>query len=118
MLSRQNRLKKKKDFERVFKQGKGFKEGFLFLKTTKNNLPASRFGFIVSKKISNKAIIRNKVKRRLRAIIRKFLPQIKKGIDIVLITQPGIEKKSFIEIEEDITRIFAKAKILEIPNSK
>ena len=71
MLPKKNRLKNKKDFERVFKQGKGFKEDFLFFKITKNNLKENRFGFIVSLKVSKKAVLRNKVKRRLREIIKK-----------------------------------------------
>jgi ribonuclease P protein component len=108
MLPQENRLKKKKDFEKVFKMGKGYREDFLFLKTTKNNLKESRFGFIVSKKISNKAVIRNKIKRRLRAIIQKKIPRMKKGMDIVIVTLPGIEDKSFQEIEKNVNKIFAK----------
>ena len=62
MLSQQNQLKKKKDFEKVFKKGKGFKEDFLVLIFKKNNLNQSRFGFIVSKNFSKKANLRNKIK--------------------------------------------------------
>ena len=113
MLAKENRLQKKNDFERVLKQGKWFKEDFLFIKVIKNNLEASRFGFIVSQKISKKAVVRNKVKRRLRAIIREKIPGIKKGLDIVIITQPGIENKSFQGIEENVAKIFAKAKCLK-----
>ena len=112
MLPKKNRLKNKKDFERVFKQGKGFKEDFLFLKITKNNLKENRFGFIVSLKVSKKAVLRNKVKRRLREIIKERLPEIKPGVDIVLIAQKGMEEKDFSEIRETTNRLFGKAKIL------
>lgn len=111
MLSEKNRLKKKKDFENVFKKGKGFREGFLTLKIGKNNLDRTRFGFIVSQRISKKATLRNKIKRRLREIVRAKMKTIKKGIDVVLITVPGIEKKSFQEIEKTVERLFKKAKI-------
>lgn len=113
MLSEQNRLKKKKDFEKVFKRGKGYRKDFLFLKTKNNDLDFSRFGFVVSKKISNKAVVRNKVKRQLREIVRKKILKIKKGIDAVIITMPGIESQSFQGIEETIDKIFAEAKILK-----
>ena len=112
MLPKKNRLKNKKDFERVFKQGKGFKEDFLFLKIAKNNLKENRFGFIVSLKVSKKAVLRNKVKRRLREIIKERLPEIKPGVDIVLIAQKGIEEKDFSEIRETINKLFGKVKIL------
>lgn len=111
MLPQQYRLKKKKDFERVFKKGKGLKETFLFLKFKKNKLQESRFGFLVSQKVSKKAVERNKVKRRLRELIRLKLPEIKKGIDIVLITKPGLEKKNFQEMEEMVNKLFKKAKL-------
>lgn len=113
MLPKKNRLKKKKDFERVFKEGRGFKEDFLFLKIAKNNLKNSRFGFVVSKNFSKKATLRNKIKRRLRAIIKVKLGKIKKGLDGVLVVYPGLETKDFWEIEETVTKILAKAKILE-----
>jgi len=111
MLPKVNCLKRKKDFERVFKEGKGFKEDFLFLKFYLNNLKKSRFGIIVSQKISKKAIIRNKIKRRIRAVINSKLPKIKKGMDIVLVVLPGLETKDFWEIEDTINRLFEKAKI-------
>ena len=50
-----NPKKKKKDFEKAFKNGKFFKENFLILKTTENNIKEDRFGFIVSQKVSKKA---------------------------------------------------------------
>jgi ribonuclease P protein component len=112
MLSKENRLKRKKDFERVFKEGQGFKEDFLFLKIVKNNLKTSRFGFMVSKNFSKKATLRNKIKRRLRELVRINLVKVKKGIDGVLVAIPGLETKDFWEIEEIINKLFKKAKII------
>lgn len=112
MLSGRNRLKKNKDFEKVLKEGKGFKEDFLYLKVKKNNLKSSRFGFVVSKKFSKKATIRNKIKRRLSELVRTKLPRIKKGIDIVIIIIPGLEINNFWELEEIINKLFEKAKIV------
>jgi len=111
MLSQENRLKAKKDFERILKEGKGYKEDFLFLKIIKNNLNQSRFGFIISQKVSRKATLRNKIKRRLREIIKNKLTKIKKGIDILIIVRPGLENKDFWEVEENVNKLFIKAKI-------
>ena len=113
MLSLKNRLKKKKEFERVFKRGKGLKEDFLVLKLVKNNLPQSRFGFIVGTKFSKIATLRNKLKRRLRELIRTKIEEIKTGYDIVLIAQPGLEERDFWELEEITNKIFSRAKIIE-----
>lgn len=111
MLSQKNRLKKKKDFERVLKRGKGFKEGFLVLKTIQNNLNIPRFGFVVSQKVSKKAVQRNKIKKRLRKLVFLKIPEIKKGIDGVFIALPGLENKNFWEIKEITDTLFKKAKI-------
>ena len=113
MLPKINRLKKRKDFEEVFRKGKSYKEQVVYIKVVSNKLRTSRFGFIVSKKISKKAVVRNKIKRRLRELVRINLKRIKSGIDGVLVALPGIEKKEFYELEEIIERLFKKAGIFQ-----
>ena len=113
MLPQRYRLKRKKDIERVFKNGRGFKEDFLILKVAKNNLKDPRFAFIVPSKVSKKATLRNKIRRRLSELVRLKIKKIKKGIDGVLVAVPGLEEKSFWEIEETINKIFTRAKILK-----
>ena len=76
-------------------------------------MKVSRFGFVVSKKIAKKSTIRNKIKRRLREIIGRGLPEIKKGIDGVFISKTGLEKKGFQQLEETVSIILAKAGILK-----
>ena len=113
MLPRENRLKRKKDFRWVLKKGKGFKEGFLFLKITKNGLKNSRFGFIISKKVSNKATIRNKIKRQLRGLIQLKLKTIKTGFDGALMVLPGAKKKNFQEFRNSLDKILIRSGILK-----
>lgn len=111
MLPKANRLKKQKDFDRVFKSGKSFKEGFLFLKVAPNDMDINRFGFVVSREFSKKAVLRNKTKRKLREIIRRRLDKIKEGTDGVIIAYPGLEKEEFKKIEKTIDNLFKKAKL-------
>lgn len=121
MLTKVNRLKKKKDFERVFKEGQGFKEDFLFLKVVKKNLRTCRFGLVVSKNFSKKATLRNKIRRRLKELVKIKLARLKKeghlplgqGKDLVLVALPGLETKDFWEIEEILNKLFEKAKIFK-----
>ncbi len=112
MLPKENRLKKKKDFEHVFKEGKGVKEDFLFLKFFPNKLKQSRFGVVVSQKISKKAVTRNKLKRRIKKLIELNLPKIKRGKDVVLVALPGLEARDIWEIEKTINNLFKKSKIV------
>jgi len=113
MLAKENRLREKKDFERILKKGRVFRGRFLILRIIENKLGKTRFGFIVSQKISKKAVVRNKVKRRLREIMKTKIKNLKKELDIVFITLSGIELKTFSEIKEEIEEILERAKILD-----
>lgn len=112
MLSKVNKLREKKDFEKLFKEGKSFKNSFLILKIAQNNLKENRFGFIISKKVSKKAFLRNKIKRRLKDIMRQNTKDIKKGINAVLIVIPGLEEKNFLETKEILNTLLKKAGLI------
>lgn len=115
MFGQQNRLTKKKDFDNVFKTGKGTIEQFLGIKTQTNELHQNRYGILVSNKVSKSAVRRNLIKRRIRAILRILHPQIKRGFDIIIITQPLIRDAEYKEIETLLFKIFKKIKFLETP---
>lgn len=104
---------KEKEFEKVLREGKSFREDFLVLKKRKNNLSKIRIGFLFSKKFPKKAVQRNKIRRRLRELIRLKLEKIKEGQDIIFITLPGLEKKDFQQLENIIDKIFLKAKLIK-----
>ena len=110
MLPKINRLKNKKDIGRVLKNGKGFKDGFLILKVIKNNFKNPRFTSIVSHKVSRKASLRNKIRRKLSELVRIKIKRVKEGVDLILIAVPGLEEKDFWEINETINKLFQKAK--------
>ena len=102
MLPKINRIKKKKDFETIFKNSKSFRNNLFILKVAKNSLGLNRFGFIVSQKVSKKATDRNKVRRRLTEAMGAECKKIKIGTDTILIALSGIEKKEFSVIKETV----------------
>ena len=68
------------------------------MKYTLNSLDLNRFGFVVSGKVSNKAVARNKIKRRLREIVKKEINSMPSGYDIVIVakkTAVGLDFKDF-----------------------
>ncbi len=111
MLPFQNRLKKKKDFERVFKKGKSFKEGFLTLRLLKNDLEITRAGFVIGLKVSKKASLRNKIKRKLKRLVKERLSQTAIGLDIVLTVNQSWKERDFLETPATLDKLFKKAKI-------
>ena len=62
---------------------------------------APRVGFVVSKKIGN-AVVRNRVTRRLRAIVRPLLERLPAGSAVVIRALPGIEAQRFDELEQQV----------------
>lgn len=112
MLSKKNRITEEKDFDRIFKKGKSFKENFLILKIIPNSLQINRFAFIISKKVSKSAIVRNKIKRQLRELTKIKIDGIKKGFDGVFIVLPGLEDRDSLELKNIFNNLFKKAKII------
>lgn len=109
MLTKLHRIKKKKDFDDIFKKGGIFKSKTLIFRFLKNNLGFDRAGFVTSQKVSKKAVVRNKIRRRLsEAVGQNLRIKTEKGIDLVLIAQPGIEKEDFTGIKNIIDKFFQK----------
>ncbi|MCK4553470.1 ribonuclease P protein component [Candidatus Parcubacteria bacterium] len=102
MLNKINRLTKDKDFDNIFKNGKSSYDKLIGVKAIQNQLGNSRFGILVSAKVSKKAVERNKIKRQIREIIKLQLNKIKLGYDVVIITLPAILGKSYQEIERSV----------------
>jgi ribonuclease P protein component len=117
MLIKQYRLTKNLEFAAVASQGMAVYSPTLVIKNINNDFKYSRFGFIVSNKVSKKASQRNLIKRRLREIIRKNLEKIIKGKDIVIIVSPKIitsqgKVMTYEQIEKDLLNILGKANLI------
>ncbi|MFC1613323.1 ribonuclease P protein component [Patescibacteria group bacterium] len=112
MLPKNNRLTKTKDFDNVYKKGRNFFTKILGIKYIKNELDMTRIGLVISQKISKKAVVRNKTKRRLREILRLRLSNIHKGYDIIILTRKGIEDCDYAEIEKNIEYALNKTHLI------
>lgn len=112
MLKKENRLRKQKDFDKIFGSGTFFSQGFLSLKLAPNSLSSSRFAFIVSNKISKKAVSRNRIRRLLRESVRLSWDQIKPGFDVAVMARADISEKSFEEVNEVVDSLLKKSGLL------
>jgi ribonuclease P protein component len=85
-------LTKPEDFARVHGQGKWMGGGLVGIKSCPNALAVARYGFIVSKRVGG-AVVRNRVKRRLREIVRTL--HLKLGTDIIISARPPAAQAEF-----------------------
>ncbi len=112
MLSNQNRLRLDSDFKRVKEKGSLFQsEDFALAVYDRGETGDSRFGFVVSTKISKSAVARNGIKRALRASVVELLPKIKKGVDVVFLVKQTILKKKKEDITLEVERTVKIAKL-------
>lgn len=99
-----HRLKKNKHFGYIYKKGKRINSRHLTLFCVESKFKNYKIGISVSKKIG-KANVRNKLKRRLKEIIRvNELP--KNYFNYVLLTREGAQELSFNELEKEVKYLF------------
>lgn len=110
-MKQQFRLRHSSDFLRVRRDGGSYASSLAALAFLQNELDYSRFGFVVSKRLG-KAVHRNKVKRRMREVVRLHLPRIKPGFDVVIIARQPAREAGYAEIEQALLRLLAKAGLL------
>lgn len=105
MLKKDNKLLKNSDFARVLSKGRHTATSFFLLKYLPNNQAQSRFGFVISAKVSKKAVERNLLKRRLREIIKRNLKVIKSGYDVVFVVKKNAVQLTFVQIQDEVLKM-------------
>jgi ribonuclease P protein component len=67
----------------------------------------NRFAFIVSKKVSAKSVVRNKIRRRLSESVKDYIEE-KDSTDFVFIALPKIKEKNFWDIKTEVNVLLKK----------
>ncbi len=110
---RSRRLTRSAEFLRVKGEGVAHRGGLIILGVlqTAPSEAAFRAGFVTSKRIGN-AVVRNRVRRRLREAVRLHQRTIRGGLWLVLIARPGAAKATSAELEHEWLRLAKRASIL------
>ncbi len=105
------RLRKALDFQRVRQQGRSVGTSLLTLGWVANDLALCRCGYIVGKRVGKSAVARNRVKRRLREILRLQIKagQVTPGYDLVLIARAGAAQATYQQLAADVTHLLRRA---------
>jgi ribonuclease P protein component len=112
MLPQKNRLHLQRDIERVQKTGRATRGELFSLRFSSGQSEVSRFCFIVSKKVSKKAVERNRVVRWARESVGGLLPALIGVYDVIIYAQRGVSFYSFQLCEKEILSLLQRANIL------
>ena len=82
------RIQRQSEFRQVFRGGGAFRDPILRIHYLENHREVSRLGLVVSRKVG-KAVVRNRVKRMLRAVFREAKSEFQVNMDVVLVPNPG-----------------------------
>ena len=97
------RLRASRDFSRVERQGVRASGGLVAVTVRPG---PGRIGLVVAKKVDNRAVARNRVKRRLRAILcadkARFARRSEGTVDVVVTARPEAKAASFAVLRDDV----------------
>lgn len=107
MADKETKIRKSQQYNNVYENGKKLISKCLVIFILENNLNINRYGIVTSKRVGN-AVLRNKARRRLRAIIYENNHGMKQGYDIVLVCRPLINKVAYSQLNKDFTTLMRK----------
>ena len=125
-----NRLKHWRDFQKVYQKGIRRSGRYLTLRglpqhtkvvheATPGTLrsmdkgkPPTRIGISISQKVSKKAVVRNRIKRQIRAIFRQFLPRISPDWQLIVVVRPGAEECEYAQFLRELEQLLVEAEVL------
>lgn len=114
MLNRENRLKKNKDFNYIYKNGKYINSSNFTVNYVDTYFKFPKFGISVSKKIGN-SVTRSRTKRVMTEIIRLNVNKIVNK-NFVIVLKPSFAEHNFFDLEKEFMLALTKAKLIKEPH--
>ena len=116
-LPKAHRLRNRKDYRAVYEGGiRRYSPHLtliaLHIQQSAVSTPATMFGISISKKVSKKAVIRNRIKRQIKGIVRSNLEAIAPGWKVVIVIKPKAIECKYEHFLRELEELFKKAKII------
>ena len=106
-MKKQNRIKKRKEFNYIFRNGENINGKFVSLITTSNKTNVFKVGFSVSKKVG-KSVVRNKVKRRIKEAVYLYRTLLQKKTNYIFVAKSKASEATFEEIKNNVLDLLTK----------
>lgn len=112
MLPSGARLRRAGEFRATYDGGRAYPDALavLHVQALSDRPDICQVGFSVGKKVGN-AVVRNRVKRRMRAIIAALLPEIAPGHRLILRARTRAAEADFEALEKAIKRLLDRASL-------
>ena len=109
MLARPNRLTRGAEYKAVVRRGRrcAGAHTVTYINRAVTDGPA-RFGFIVSRQVGG-AVVRNTIRRRLKALCFESLDGVAPGSDIVIRALPSAASATFADLRTDVVKCLARS---------
>lgn len=110
-LPKSKRLVRSEDFQRVRDEGKAERGSLLMLGVLAESDDQLRYGFVTSRRVGS-AVVRNRVRRRLRDIVRRHQREIINAPWVVTVARPASARATYSALEHEWLRLAKRASIL------
>lgn len=114
-LSKQQRIGKASLFREAFAQKRSFVGRFMVLWLREGEGASLRLGVVSSKKVSNRAVDRNRARRVLRDIYRCHRADFSGAVDVVIIARRNLLSATYADVEAELLRLAGKAGLIGNP---
>lgn len=104
-------LRRPADFAALQRGGTSRAHPLLVLRAIRTGLERSRVGYSTGRRLGT-AVVRNRIRRRLRAIVRGLSPRIEPGWDVLIVARPGAVEASYEQLAVALERLLRRAGVL------
>ena len=111
MIARPYRLRTAADFNKTYQRGRSINADAMYIKHYQSHLANSKVAVVVSKKVSKKAVVRNRCKRRVIEVVRKSWQHVLPGHNLIITIKQDISKLPAPEVEAIVVDIIKRAKL-------
>ncbi|WP_404330610.1 ribonuclease P protein component [Mesobacillus maritimus] len=116
-MKKELRIKKNKEFQQVFQNGKSFaNRQFVVYVLKKQDQESFRIGLSVSKKLGN-AVTRNQIKRYIRQAFLELKDEVRTGNDYVIIARKPAAEMGMQDIKKSLEHVLKVARVLKKRNN-
>lgn len=92
----------------MYKNGKVFGNRNFTLYYLNNRKDTNRLGVVVSKKVSKKAVDRNKLRRQVKSYLQQIEDKLKQGYDLIIVVKPSCLNESYQVLTRSLDHLFYK----------